>query len=91
MICKKKKKKGRRRDYYTIRILTRNAEKTFKKAAQLKNDERMLLEIHEVDLIAKEFKKHDKCYRNYTRLIYENLEQEKNPMTFSENYRGASN
>ena len=51
----------------------------------------MLLEIHEVDLIAKEFKKHDKCYRNYTRLIYENLEHEKNPMTFSENYRGASN
>ena len=51
----------------------------------------MLLEIHEVDLIAKELKKHDKCYRNYTRLIYENLEHEKNPMTFSENYRGASN
>ena len=39
----------------------RNAEKTFI-GAQLKNDEEMLLEIHEVDLIAKEFKKHDKCY-----------------------------
>ena len=37
----------------------------------------MLLEIHEVDPIAKEFKKHDKCYLNYTRLIYENLEREK--------------
>ena len=42
-------------------INIRNAEKTFI-GAQLKNDEEMLLEIHEVDLIAKEFKKHDKCY-----------------------------
>ena len=61
MICKTKKIKVRGRDYYTTRILTRNAEETFKKAAQLKSDERMLLEIHEVDLIAKELKKHDKC------------------------------
>ena len=32
---------------------------------------------YEVDLIAKEFTKHDKRYRDYTHLIYENLEQEK--------------
>ena len=55
-------------------------KKLLKKAARLKSDEGMLLEIHEVDLIAKEFKKHDKCDRDYTRLIYENLEQEKNPI-----------
>ena len=53
MICKKKKIKVRGRDYYATRILTRNAEETFKKAAQLKSYEGMLLEIHEVDLIAK--------------------------------------
>ena len=35
---------------------------------------------YEVDLIAKEFKKHNKRYRDYTHLIYENLEQEKNPI-----------
>ena len=55
MIRKKKKIKVRGRDYYTTQILTRNAEETFKKAAQLKSDEGILLEIHEVDLIAKEF------------------------------------
>ena len=64
MIFKKKNIRGRY--YYATRILTRNAEETFKKAAQLKNDEGMLLEIHEVDLIAKEFKKHDKCRRAST-------------------------
>ena len=46
----------------------------------------MLLQIHEVDLIAKEFKKQDKCYRDYTRRIYENLEQEKNPVYSTGNY-----
>ena len=46
----------------------------------------MLLQIHEVDLIAKEFKKHDKCYHDYTRRIYENLEQEKNPVYSTGNY-----
>ena len=55
MIRKKKKIKVRGRDYYTTQILTRNAEETFKKAAQLKSDEGILIEIHEVDLIAKEF------------------------------------
>ena len=57
-----------------------------KKEAQPENNEGMLLEIHEVDLIAKEFKKHNKCYRDYTRLIYENLEQEKNPIYSTGDY-----
>ena len=86
MICKTRKIKVRGRDYYTNRIFTRNAEETFKKTAQLKNDEGMLLEIHEVDLIAKEFKKHDKCQLDYTRLIYENVEQEKNPIYSTGDY-----
>ena len=46
----------------------------------------MLLEILEVGLIAKEFKKHNKCYRDYTRLFYENVEQEKNPIYSTEDY-----
>ena len=86
MICKKKKIKVGERDYYTTRILTCNAEETFKNGARLKSDKGMLLEIHEVGLIAKEFKKQDKCYRDYTRLIYENLEQEKNPIYSTGNY-----
>ena len=54
--------------------------------AQPENDEGILLEIHEVDLIAKEFEKHNKCYCDYTRLIYENLEQEKNPIYSTGDY-----
>ena len=42
MIYEKKKIKVRKRDYYTIQILTGNAEETFKKAAQLKSDQGML-------------------------------------------------
>ena len=86
MICKKKKIKVGGRDYYTTRILTWNAEETFKNAANLKSDKGMLLEILEVGLIAKEFKKHNKCYRDYTRLFYENVEQEKNPIYSTEDY-----
>ena len=86
MTCKKMKIKVTGNDYYTTRILTQNAEETMKKEAQPENNEGMLLEIHEVDLIAKEFKKHNKCYRDYTRLIYENLEQEKNPIYSTGDY-----
>ena len=49
------------------------AEKALIDAASLKDDTEMLLEITSVDLIAKEFQKHEKCYRNYTR----NKKQEK--------------
>ena len=86
MICKKQKIKVRGRDYYTTRILTRNAEETFKKVAQLKSNVGMSLEIDEVDLIAKKFNKHDKCYRDYTRFIYENLQQKKNPIYSTGDY-----
>ena len=71
MICKKKKIKVNKKDCYTTQIVTREAENSLKNAAEMKNDTLMLLAINEVDLIAKEFKKHDKCYRDYTRIIYE--------------------
>ena len=89
MICEKKKIKVRGKDYYTTRISTRDAEETLKKAALLKKDEEMLLEIQDLDLIAKEFKKHDKCYRDYTRLIYDSLEEEKNPIYCSGDYEAV--
>ena len=44
-------------------------------AAKLRKDQALLLEIHEVDLIAKEFKNHEKCYRDYTRIICPNESQ----------------
>ena len=42
-----------------------------KKAATLKNDYVMLVAIKNVDLIVAEFKKHRKCYREYTRILSE--------------------
>ena len=33
-------------------------------------DEELLLEITKVDLLAKEFQHHDKCYHDYTRVLY---------------------
>ena len=47
----------------------------FKGSSQVEKRPSLLLEIHEVDLIAKEFKSHEKCYRNYARMIYPNENQ----------------
>ena len=35
------------------------------------------MEIRDQDLIAKEFRKHEKCYRNYTQILYKNKPSEK--------------
>ena len=51
-------------------ILTNEAKESFKMAATLKNDYLMLGAIKDNDLIAAEFKKHRKCYREYTRLLF---------------------
>ena len=55
MICKKKKIKVNGKEQHPKNIVTFEAEKTLKKAAQLKHDEEMVLAVNSVDLIAKEF------------------------------------
>ena len=50
--------------------MTLDAANHFKKAAEMTEDENLLLEITEVDLVAKEFKSHGKCYHDYTRVLY---------------------
>ena len=40
-----------------------------KKAAEIKNDEELLLRIRGEDLIAKEMQMHRICYKDYTRII----------------------
>ena len=50
-------------------IITFDSAEQIKKAAEKRNDEQMLMEIPDLDLIAKEFRKHEKCYRDYTRLL----------------------
>ena len=71
MICKKKdiKVKGIRQSL--SKIVTETAERTIKQAAIVKNDLEMITAVTETDLIAKEFQKHQKCYLEYTRIVWE--------------------
>ena len=71
-IYKKRQRKVGPKYQYPKPIRTTDAEKNLKEAAKLRKDETFLLEIHEVDLISKEFKNHEKCYRDYTRILYPN-------------------
>ena len=51
---------------------------TLKAAAQVRDDKDMIASVHETDSIAKEFQKHEKCYREYTRIVRESVLQSKN-------------
>ena len=70
MICKKHRIKVKGKDQYPTHIRTHTAQESIKKAASLSNDFDMLGQIDGVCLIAKEFKKHEKCYRDYTRAVF---------------------
>ena len=52
-------------------ILTNEAQESLKKAATIKNDYVIFGAIKDADLIAAEFKKHRKCYREYARILSE--------------------
>ena len=52
---------------FPITISTQQAVNTIKDAAEAKEDQKLFFEIKELDPIAKEFKCHDACYRDYTR------------------------
>ena len=56
MIRKKKKIKVNGKEQHPKNILTFEAEKPLKKAAELKHDKEMVLAVNSVDLIAKELK-----------------------------------
>ena len=58
--------KGRKQFPKTLK--TAQACETVKLAAKLQKDEELLCAIVEEDLIAKEFKMHAKCCRDYTRI-----------------------
>ena len=50
--------------------MTLDAANNIKKAAKMTEDEEFCLEITEVDLVAKEFTRHDRCYCDYIRVLY---------------------
>ena len=60
------KVKGQKQDMKVLQ--TFSACQTLQDAAKLQKDEAMILAISGQDLIAKEFKMHPKCYREYTRI-----------------------
>ena len=47
-------------------------------------DEELLLEITTVDLLAKEFQHHDKCYHDYTQVLY--TTKTKTPVNEKDNF-----
>ena len=70
MICKKHQIKEGHKFQLPKKLLTLDTANNIKKAAEMTEDEEPLLKITEVDLVAKEFKRHDKCYRDCTRVLY---------------------
>ena len=67
---KRKNKVGGKFQFLT-KILTKSAEETLKNAAHLRNDQTMITAVTGIDLIAKEFSKHQTCYINCTRISRE--------------------
>ena len=70
MVCKKHQIKVGHTFQLPKKLLTLDGVNNIKKAGEMTEDEESLSEITEVDLVAKEFKRHDKCYHDYTRVLY---------------------
>lgn len=71
MICKKKTLKVNNKRQQITKIVTKTAKRTLKASAHVRDDKDMVVAVAETDLIAKEFQKHEKCYREYTRVVME--------------------
>ena len=69
MFCNQQRKSSNNNVYTLHKITTNDAVELVKKAAEIKNDEQLLLRIRGVDLIAKEMQMHRICYIDYTRII----------------------
>ena len=54
--------------YFPKNIVTISVCDSVKRAAILHNDEELILLVADEDLIAREFKMHEKCFRDYTRI-----------------------
>ena len=75
-VCKKTAIKVKGKRQVLTKIVTKSAEITLKQAAKLRNDEEMLIAVQDVDLIAKDFQRHEYCYREYTRLVWDKGQNE---------------
>ena len=65
--CKKYRIKRQQKIYLPITVCTEEAVNTIKQAAEANEDQTLFFEIKDLDLIAKEFKYHECCYKDFTR------------------------
>ena len=65
--CKKYRIKRQQKIYLPIIVCTEQAVNTIKQVAEASEDQTLLIEIKDLDLIAKEFKYHECCYKDFTR------------------------
>ena len=65
--CQKYRVKRQQKHHVPITITTKQAELTLKEAAEASIDQNIYYEIKDVDLIAKVFKYHEFCYKEFTR------------------------
>ena len=86
-LCKRYRIKRSGRHLLPTTISTQQAVNTIKEAAEAKEDQSLYYEIKDLDLIAKEFKYHDVCYREFTRK--EDITHEKRKSL--EDVRGTGN
>ena len=70
LILQKETNHIEKKEQIVSKIVTRDAEATLERAEIKRNDYEMLGLIQGVDIISKEFLKHDTCYRDYVRVLY---------------------
>ena len=69
VFCNQQRKSVNKTVYTLHKITTNDAVELVKKAAEIKNDEQLLLRIRGIVLIAKEMQMHRICYIDFTRII----------------------
>ena len=65
--CRKYRTKRQQTIYLPITVCTEQAVNTIKQVAEANEDQTLFFEIKDLNLIAKEFKYHECCYKDFTR------------------------
>ena len=69
VFCNQERKSAYNTVYSLHKIACKDAMALIKEAAKVKNDEKLLIQIRDVDLIAKELQMHHICYIDYIRIV----------------------
>ncbi len=82
--CGKYKIMRKKKNYFPITVCTEKAVQTIKDAAESKEDQSLYFEIKDADLIAREFKYYESCYKDYTRKQKHSLKSVRNERSFGD-------